>query len=67
MNFTDAVRKSMRKYLDGKLDLKAVKEVTQGDIMYTPDYFDELEAMLEEEAAPKKGKKSKKKEMTDEA
>lgn len=65
MNFTDAVRKSMRKYLDGKLDMKSVKEVTEGEIMYTPDYFSDLEEMLLEDAPKKKGKK--KKDMIDEA
>lgn len=64
MNFTDAVRKSMRRYMDGKLDMKALREVTEGDIIYTPDYFDQLEeAMLEDQP---KGKKAKKKDDTNE-
>ena len=65
MNFTDAVRMSMRKYLDGKMDMKAMKSVVEGELMYTPDYFDGLEEMMQEDAKSKKGKK--KKDMSNEA
>lgn len=63
MNFTDAVRKSMKKFLDGKIDLKELQKVTEQDILYTPDFFDELEEQMLEDDAPKgKTKKDKKDE-----
>lgn len=52
MNFTDAVRKSMQKFLDGKLDLKELQKVTEEDILYTPDFFDDLEEQMLEDDAP---------------
>lgn len=52
MNFTDAVRKSMKKFLDGKLDLKELQKVTEEDILYTPDFFDDLEEQMLEDDAP---------------
>tara|TARA_R110000796_G_scaffold199046_1_gene315324 strand:+ start:5867 stop:6052 length:186 start_codon:yes stop_codon:yes gene_type:complete len=52
MNFTDAVRKSMQKFLDGKLDLKELQKVTEEDILYTRDFFDELEEQMLEDDAP---------------
>lgn len=52
MNFTDAVRKSMQKFLDGKLDLKELQKVTEEDILYTRDFFDELEKQMLEDDAP---------------
>ena len=58
MNFTDAVRKSMQKFLDGKLDLKELQKMTEEDILYTPDFFDELEEQMLEDDEPK-GKKKK--------
>jgi hypothetical protein len=58
MNFTDAVRKSMQKFLDGKLDLKELQKMTEDDILYTPDFFDELEEQMLEDDEPK-GKKKK--------
>ena len=53
MNFTDAVRKSMQKFLDGKLDLKELQKLTEEDILYTPDFFDELEEQMLEDDEPK--------------
>jgi hypothetical protein len=64
MNFTDAVRKSMQKFLDGKMDLKELQKVSEEEIIYTPDFFDELEEQMLEDDEPKKGKK--KKDETDE-
>lgn len=52
MNFTDAVRKSMQKFLDGKLDLKELQKVAEEDILYTPDFFDDLEEQMLEDDAP---------------
>lgn len=52
MNFTDAVRKSMKKFLDGKLDLKELQKVAEEDILYTPDFFDDLEEQMLEDDAP---------------
>ncbi len=52
MNFTDAVRKSMQKFLDGKLDLKELQKVTEEDILYTPDFFDDLEEQMLEDDEP---------------
>lgn len=47
MNFTDAVRESMGKFLNGRLDLSEIQKSQDGVIKYTPEYFDELEADLE--------------------
>lgn len=52
MNFTDAVRKSMKKFLDGKLDLKELQKVAEEDILYTPDFFDDLEEQMLEDDEP---------------
>lgn len=46
MNFTDAVRESMAKFLKGRLNLSEIEKSQDGVIKYTPDYFDELEAEL---------------------
>lgn len=48
MNFTDAVRESMAKFLKGRLDLTEIQKSQDGVIKYTPDYFDEMEAELED-------------------
>lgn len=53
MNFTDAVRKSMQKFLDGKLDLKELQKLTEEDVLYTPDFFDDLEEQMLEDDEPK--------------
>jgi hypothetical protein len=58
MNFTDAVRKSMQKFLDGTMNLKELQKVTNEDILYTPEFFDDLEEQMLEEDEPK-GKKKK--------
>lgn len=58
MNFTDAVRKSMQKFLDGKMDLKELQKVTEEGILYTPDFFNDLEEQMLEDDEPK-GKKEK--------
>lgn len=48
MNFTDAVRESMAKFLKGRLDLSEIQKSQDGVIKYTPEYFDEMEAELED-------------------
>ena len=58
MNFTDAVRKSMQKFLEGKMDLKELQKVTEEGILYTPDFFNDLEEQMLEDDEPK-GKKEK--------
>lgn len=45
MKFEDAIEKSIKAFLKGKLPEELVK-VTEGNILYTPDYMDELEAEL---------------------
>jgi hypothetical protein len=59
MNFTDAVRKSMQKFLDGKIRLKELEAVSEQEILYTPDFFDALEEDMLADNEPK-GKKKKK-------
>lgn len=58
MNFTDAVRKSMQKFLDGKMNLKELQKVSEEEILYTPEFFDDLEEQMLEDEEPK-GKKKK--------
>jgi hypothetical protein len=45
MKFEDAIEKSIKAFLKGRLPEELVK-VTEGNILYTPDYMDELEAEL---------------------
>ena len=42
MKFEDAIEKSIKAFLDGKLPEELVK-VQDGEILYTPEYMDELE------------------------
>ena len=48
MKFGDAVKRSITSFLDGKLPTKMIEE-TGEEIIYTPEYFEELEAELEVE------------------
>ena len=48
MNFTDAVREAMARFLNGRLNLSEIAETQGGEVKYTPDYFDDLEAALED-------------------
>ena len=48
MNFTDAVRESMARFHKGRLNLSEIAETQGGEVKYTPDYFDDLEAALED-------------------
>ncbi len=58
MNFTDAVRKSMQKFLDGDMSLTELEKTSEEPILYTPEFFDELEEEMlkDEKKKPKKGK-----------
>lgn len=48
MNFTDAVRESMALFLKGRLDLSEIAATQEGEIKYTPEFFDEMEVELED-------------------
>ena len=48
MKFGDAGKRSITSFLDGKLPTKMIEE-TGEEIIYTPEYFEELEAELEVE------------------
>tara|TARA_R110002153_G_scaffold122593_1_gene268494 strand:+ start:815 stop:1000 length:186 start_codon:yes stop_codon:yes gene_type:complete len=46
MQFQDAVKLSIEKFLDGKMPNK-LAELKEGGVLYhTPDYFDQLEEEL---------------------
>jgi|TARA_R110001606_G_scaffold159782_1_gene303676 hypothetical protein len=62
MNFTDAVRKSMQKFLDGDLSLKELEGVNEEEMVYTTDFFDELEEQMLEDDEPTGKKKDDKDE-----
>tara|TARA_R100001440_G_scaffold43005_1_gene62775 strand:- start:373 stop:555 length:183 start_codon:yes stop_codon:yes gene_type:complete len=47
MKFANAVEKSIKAYLDGKLPEELMKSSGE-DIIYTPEYMDELEEQLSE-------------------
>lgn len=60
MKFQDAVRKSIKAFVDGKMPKTLMEMKAEEGLMFTPEYFDELEASLVEEKGS--SKKSKKKE-----
>jgi len=65
MTFDQAVKKSIKVFMQGKLPMKTDQLKEEG-LFYTPEYFDELEEDLLEE--PTDSKKSKEeKELEDEA
>ncbi len=47
MNFAQAVEKSIKAYMDGKLPEELAKS-TGEEIIYTPEYMDELKEQLTE-------------------
>lgn len=47
MNFAQAVEKSIKAYMDGKLPEELAKS-TGEEVIYTPEYMDELEEQLTE-------------------
>lgn len=58
MIFGDAIKRSITSFLKGQLPEKLIEEMG-GEIVYTPEYFDELEADLvgenKDEEEPKDG------------
>ena len=46
MNFTDAVRESIGKFLEGKMNLEELKKISDGPVKYFPQFFDRLEEQL---------------------
>jgi hypothetical protein len=65
MTFDEAVKKSIKMFLAGKMPLKETGGLKDEGLFYTPDYFDQLEVDLNEE--PTKSKKAKDKAVKDEA
>jgi len=45
MKFEDAVKKSIKAFMQGKTP-RATDEMSEGGIFHTPEYFDELEEMI---------------------
>jgi len=64
MQFDEAVKKSIKVFLSGKMSLKTA-ELKKDGLLYTPDFFDQMEEELLDE--PTDSKKAKEEELTDEA
>ena len=64
MTFDEAVKKSIKVFMQGKMPMKT-GELKEEGLFYTPDYFDELEADLLDE--PTDSKKATEEELEDEA
>ena len=62
MTFEEAIVVSVRKYYQGKMPEKLM-ETIDGEMKYTPEYFDELE---EELLNPKKKSKETEEDLEDE-
>jgi hypothetical protein len=45
MKFEDAVKKSIKNFMQGKLP-SSTNELTEDGIFHTPEYFDELEESI---------------------
>jgi|TARA_R110000772_G_C12949920_1_gene402025 hypothetical protein len=45
MKFQDAVKKSIKAFINGKIP-QATDEMSEGGIFHTPAYFDELEEQM---------------------
>lgn len=61
MQFQDAVKLSIEKFLDGKMPNKLAELADDGVLYHTPDYFDALEEELLGEPTKKdKGEKDAK-------
>ena len=65
MQFQDAVKKSIKTFVAGNMPKALMELKAEEGLMFTPDYFDELEESLAEQEKP--SKKSKKKDVPDEA
>lgn len=59
MKFQDAVKKSIKAFVDGKMPKTLMEMKAEEGLMFTPDYFDELEASLVEEKGSSKKRKKK--------
>ncbi len=46
MQFQDAVRMSIEKFIEGKMPEKLTELSPERELYYTPDYFDQLEEEL---------------------
>tara|TARA_R100000544_G_scaffold36520_2_gene25002 strand:+ start:381 stop:569 length:189 start_codon:yes stop_codon:yes gene_type:complete len=58
MTFDEAVKKSIKVFLQGKMPMKT-GELKEDGLFFTPDYFDELEsAILDEPTDTTKEKES---------
>jgi hypothetical protein len=66
MDFNEAVRKSVKKFLSGKMDMTEVSTVSKSEIVYTLSFFDNLEEEMTDEV-PKGKKKNKKEKVEDES
>ena len=55
MTFEEAIRTSIKAFYDGKLPEKLSE--LQEQVIYTPEFLDEIEQGVLEEKAPKKSKK----------
>tara|TARA_R110001592_G_scaffold120466_5_gene324743 strand:- start:847 stop:1041 length:195 start_codon:yes stop_codon:yes gene_type:complete len=64
MTFDEAVKKSIKNFLKGKMPMET-GSLTEGGLFYTPEYFDDLEQQFLDD--PIKTKKSKNKEPKNEA
>lgn len=62
MTFDEAVKKSIKTFLAGKLPMQT-GQLAESGLFYTPDFFDELEAELLDK--PTDSKKAKDEELTD--
>ena len=63
MDFNVAVKRSIKSFLAGKMAMKT-SELKENGLLYTPDFFDQMEEDLLEE--PTDSKKAKEKELKDE-
>ena len=64
MTFDEAVKRSIKVFLKGKMPMKT-SELKKDGLFYTPEYFDELELELLD--APTNSKKDKEKELENES
>jgi len=53
MDFTSAIKKSIANFLEGKVP-ESLMELKEGELIYTPEYFNELEEDLKNEPEVKK-------------
>jgi hypothetical protein len=64
MTFDEAVKKSIKQFVNGVMPMKTA-ELKEGGLLYTPDFFDQMEDELLEE--PTDSKLAKEEELEDEA